>query len=119
MKLFRNFSDEDFTHSWDSKPYVFKAHAEMYLEDWLAEFFAKHLVDREIQKDKAPDGKPKTVDDPSRIEYIAKALITAQAEPELAQFSEEIQVANKNKRGRPKKEEVKEEKEEEFEGLKN
>lgn len=120
MKLFRNFSDEDFTHAWNSIPQFFPAKSEIYMEDGLADHFAKHLVDREMQKDKLPDGTRKTVDDPSRTEYMAKALIATQPEPALAQFPEEVQVANKNKRGRPKKEDIKEEKvEEEFEGLKS
>lgn len=48
--LFTNKSSEDFTHSWDSVPYTFKAGQSMYLQDFLAFHFAKHLADREVQK---------------------------------------------------------------------
>lgn len=120
MKLFRNFSNEDFTWSWNGVPQTFKAGSEIYMDDSLAEHYAKHLVDREIQKEKLPDGTRKTVDDSSRPEFMAKALVNAQPEPELEKFPEEVQVANKNKRGRHKKEEVQEKKfDEDFEGLKD
>lgn len=47
---FKNFSEEDFSHKFDSIPYTFKAGQEMYIEDFKAEHFAKHLVDREMNK---------------------------------------------------------------------
>jgi len=48
--LFKNFSDEEFTCSWNKVPYKFKPGQEMYVEDWKGEHFAKHLIDREINK---------------------------------------------------------------------
>lgn len=47
---FKNFSNEDFTHAFDSVPYTFKAGSEMFLEDFKAQHFAKHLVDRELNR---------------------------------------------------------------------
>jgi hypothetical protein len=47
---FKNFTKESFTHTWDSVPYTFKPNQEMYMEDWKAEHFAKHLIDRELNK---------------------------------------------------------------------
>lgn len=47
---FKNFSNEDFTHAYDSVPYTFKAGSEMFLEDFKAQHFAKHLVDRELNR---------------------------------------------------------------------
>jgi hypothetical protein len=44
--LFKNFTDQEFVCSWDSVPYRFPAGKEMYVEDWKAQHFAKHLVDR-------------------------------------------------------------------------
>lgn len=48
--VFKNFTDEDFVCSWDGVPYRFPAGKEMYVEDWKAEHFAKHLVDRVMNK---------------------------------------------------------------------
>jgi hypothetical protein len=48
--LFKNFTDEEFVCSWDGTPYRFPAGKEMYVEDWKAEHFAKHLVDRVMHK---------------------------------------------------------------------
>lgn len=51
---FKNFTDEDFTHSYDSIPYTFKAGETMFLEDYKADLFSKHLIDRELNKKKIP-----------------------------------------------------------------
>lgn len=45
-RLFKNFMDKEFVCSWDGTPYRFAAGREMYVEDWKAEHFAKHLVDK-------------------------------------------------------------------------
>lgn len=45
---FKNFTDRDFTWAFDSVDYTFKAGQEMFLEDFKAAHFAKHLVDREL-----------------------------------------------------------------------
>lgn len=47
---FKNFSDEQFIHTYDSVPYTFEAGQEIFLEDYKAYHFAKHLVDRELNK---------------------------------------------------------------------
>lgn len=47
---FYNFSEEDFTYTFDSVPYTFKSKASMYMEDYKAYHFAKHLVDRELNR---------------------------------------------------------------------
>jgi hypothetical protein len=47
---FKNFTKESFTHSWNSDPYTFKPGQDMTMEDWKAEHFAKHLIDRELNK---------------------------------------------------------------------
>lgn len=49
-KKFKNFSNEDFTWKFDGIPFTFKAGQEMYLESFKAVFFAKHLIDRELNK---------------------------------------------------------------------
>jgi hypothetical protein len=48
--VFKNFTDEEFVCSWDSIPYRFPAGKEMYVEDWKADHFAKHLVNRVMHK---------------------------------------------------------------------
>lgn len=44
--VFKNFTDKEFMCSWDAIPYRFPAGKEMYVEDWKANHFAKHLVNR-------------------------------------------------------------------------
>lgn len=48
--VFKNFTNEEFVCSWDGVPYRFAAGKEMYVEDWKAEHFAKHLIDRVMNK---------------------------------------------------------------------
>ncbi len=48
--VFKNFTNEEFVCSWDGTPYRFAPGKEMYVEDWKAEHFAKHLVDRVMHK---------------------------------------------------------------------
>lgn len=49
-KRFKNFTSEDFTWKYDGIPFTFPAGQEMFLEDFKAEHFAKHLVDREMNR---------------------------------------------------------------------
>jgi len=51
---FTNFSTEDFTWKWDGIPYTFPAGSTMFLEDYKAEHFAQHLVDRELNRKNVP-----------------------------------------------------------------
>lgn len=51
---FYNFSNEDFTWKWDGVAYTFPAGETMFLEDFKAEHFAQHLVDRELNKRGVP-----------------------------------------------------------------
>lgn len=48
--IFKNFTEEDFTWKFDGVPFNFKAGQEMYMEEFKAKFFAKHLVDRELNR---------------------------------------------------------------------
>lgn len=49
-KQFTNWTTEDFTWKFDGIPYTFKAGQTMFLEDFKADHFAKHLVDREMNR---------------------------------------------------------------------
>lgn len=55
--LFTNFSDEEFVGYWDGKPKKFKAGQSVYMPDYLAKHFAKHLVNRELLR-KDVNGNP-------------------------------------------------------------
>lgn len=59
--LFTNFSNEPFTGYWDGKAKTFKAGQSLYMPDYLAQHFAKHLTNRELLSLK-PDGTPKYKD---------------------------------------------------------
>lgn len=48
--IFKNFTNEDFVGHWDGVEYTFKAGQETYIELWKAMHFAKHLIDRELNK---------------------------------------------------------------------
>lgn len=66
--LFKNWTDEDFTCTWNKVPHSFKAGESRHMEDWKAEHFANHLADRELIR----SGK-ETID-PSKPALIQKAL---------------------------------------------
>ena len=49
--IFTNFSDEEFSGKWNKRPYkAIRPGGSVYLPFYLAENFAKHLVDRELNK---------------------------------------------------------------------
>ena len=48
--VFKNFDTEEFVCSWDSVPYRFAPGKEMYVEDWKAAHFAKHLVNKVMNR---------------------------------------------------------------------
>lgn len=49
-KKFKNFTDKEFIWKYDGIPYTFPAGQEIYLEDYKADHFAKHLVDEEMNR---------------------------------------------------------------------
>lgn len=51
---FKNFTNEDFEWKWDGNSFKFPAGIEIYLEEDQAHHFAKHLVDRELNKTNTP-----------------------------------------------------------------
>ena len=77
-QIFINWTEEDFTHTWDGKEYAFPAGSSNIMEDALAIHFAKHLADRELNK----EGKETGVFDADKPletsslkgQYMAKAL---------------------------------------------
>jgi hypothetical protein len=47
---FTNWTDETFSHKWNSVEYTFKPGESTQLQDYLANHFANHLAQREINK---------------------------------------------------------------------
>lgn len=66
--LFTNWSDQKFEWTWDSVPYEFEAGQTVYMQDYLANHFAKHLTDRELLK------IGKMTNDPMRKELMARCI---------------------------------------------
>lgn len=52
VKLFHNFTDKPFSWKWNGKLWTFKAGEKKYMPAYLAEHFAKHLVNRELDNRK-------------------------------------------------------------------
>jgi hypothetical protein len=77
--LFHNWSSEDFTHSWDSVSYSFKAGQQVYMEDWKCEHFAKHLALREAQK-KGLEGNPSMLNEFMKRCIISDAPVVEEAD---------------------------------------
>lgn len=111
MKIvkFVNFSGQDFSWEYDHVPYHFPAGSETMLEDFKAEHFAKHLVDREMTKmadaqrqQQLAAGKTENqlkvlrTDDPSRKEWLTKCVIDTTVEAPASQA--ETVVANENEK---------------------
>lgn len=73
---FTNFSDEDFTYTWNKIPYTFKAGAVKFMETGIANHFAKHLVNRELLKrGRDNDTSPKKQsDNPFFMEFWNKCI---------------------------------------------
>ena len=84
--LFKNFSNELFTWKYDGIEYEFEAGDVKPMERGEALHFAKHLVDREMMRDKL------TTNHHSRTEYEAKATqeVSVHTEPEEAEESKEV-----------------------------
>lgn len=69
--LFTNFSNEEFVGFWNGKGRKFGPGQSLYLPDYLAKHFAKHLTNRELLKlGKERDTSPKVKTRPDGTEYI-------------------------------------------------
>lgn len=76
---FFNFTDEDFSWTWDKQLYTFPAKKAIYMEMWKAQHFAKHLVNRvlnTLDDERVKNGlRPFTTSHQSRPDLIAKCVI--------------------------------------------
>ena len=55
--LFTNFTDEEFVGYWDGKARKFKPGQSLWMDEYLARHYAKHLSNQELLR-KKPDGTP-------------------------------------------------------------
>lgn len=108
---FYNWTDEDFTYTWDKVEYEFPAKTSMYLEAGLAQHFAKHLTDREMLKCKDDKGVELPTNHFSRNEFIAKCFPDIKAVE--AKNATELQVKMDNMTPEVVEKPVKKKKEEE------
>lgn len=112
--LFTNFSDQEFIGYWDGKGKKFAPGESVYMPDYLAQHFAKHLVNRELLRLK-PDGtpvykdgdkmtSPKKPDDvPMYMDLFKKAYMPDSDEPmnhEGDSVDASIETANRNRQNR-------------------
>jgi hypothetical protein len=74
---FTNFSDEDFVGVWSKIEYPIKAGETMMFEDFKAKHFAKHLIDRELNKKEIPTNR---MLDRMKMEKMCLGGILAEAE---------------------------------------
>lgn len=105
---FHNFSDADFTWKWDGIAYTFPAKSTMFLENYKAEHFAQHLVDRELNKKDIPTNNMveraklgalcfPTVETVTPLEALQKnsAAKVVEKEEEFADLKEEVKPITK------------------------
>lgn len=100
--IFKNFSLEPFTGYWDGKPRTFKPGAEILMPDYLARHYAKHLVNRELQrvgKDRCTSPK-KPEEVPDFMELFNKAFTLDEEvdTPDNDPVDVQIAMANANRR---------------------
>mgnify|MGYP001564388943 CR=1 FL=1 len=111
-KKFKNFTDTEFSWKFDGIEHTFPAGMEIFLEDFKADHFAKHLVDREMNRLGL-----RTNDVKKREEITAKCFPTDEIVTPLealnlnekadvhAEKEKEVEFPDLKKRGRPKKHE--------------
>lgn len=115
---FINWTNEDFTWKWGGEPTTIKANESIWMQDWKADHFAKHLADRELSKAGLPTDHftkaeiiSKTISE-SGVEVANSDTLETELLNRNAQNTETSPVqqvqeeAPKKKMGRPKKEEV-------------
>jgi len=105
--LFTNFSDKEFTGWWDGKPKKFAPGESLYMPDFLAQHYAKHLANREILK--IPKGEtmtsPKFPEQVPEFQKLFNKAYTPDTNQEdvvklkskADRLDEEIDALNKNK----------------------
>lgn len=109
--LFHNFSNETFVGYWNGRPRKFEPGESLYMPDYLAKHFAKHLTNRELlrvdrkgnplYKDGEKCTSPKKPEENQLfMELFNKACLPADEEggsEEKDPVDVEIEIANKNR----------------------
>ena len=109
---FTNFSDEDFVGVWDKEEFLIPAGESIMLQEYLALHFAKHLIDRELNKQNKSTNLVQ-YRNPMIEKCIGKVFIEAESDLKLEQ-----KMYNQPKEEKEEKPATKpEEPENEFEGL--
>lgn len=118
---FTNFSDEPFTGYWNGKGKTFQPGEMLWMDDFLAQHYGKHLTNRELLKlGKERSTSPKRPEDvPEFMELFNQAYMpdTSGAEidmPDSNDVEVRMDVANKNREAQIV--EPPEDDEEEFDG---
>ena len=113
---FTNFSDEDFVGIWDKEEFLIPAGESIMLQEYLALHFAKHLIDRELNKENKPTNLIQHRN-PMMEKCIGKVFVEADSQLKLEQ-----KMLNSNEPVKTKSEEkletIQKDSEEEFAGLK-
>lgn len=105
--LFTNFSNEAFTGFWNGKGKVFLPGQSVYMPDYLASHFAKHLTNRELLKKglERSTSPKKPQDVPEFMELYNQAYTPDEESDVMGQgdsIDVQISVANKNREKRAK-----------------
>lgn len=108
--LFTNFSDEVYIGYWNGKGKKFEPGQSLYMPDYLARHYAKHLTNRELlKKGLEKDTSPKVKIRPDGTEYVDNIVFTEmfnkaytpdediQPEKMKDEIDVQIEVANKNR----------------------
>jgi len=107
--LFTNFSSEPFIGYWNGKGKRFEPGQSLYMPDYLAKHFAKHLANRELLRmGLEKDTSPKIKIRPDGTEYVDNIRFTEMfnkaytvdgevANPDRDSIDVQIEVANRNR----------------------
>lgn len=100
--LFHNFSSKPFTGYWDGKPKTFKPGEKVYLPEYLAKHYAKHLTNQIlIEQGKERSTSPKFPEQvPDFINLFNKACIIEDSE-EMTEAEVESDVMQKSHQKEP------------------
>lgn len=89
--LFTNWSGADFTHKWNGQDWSFKAGQSIMLQSYLANHFAKHLAEREMEKANVPPLTRRAM----ASEFISRCFSGEEVEAESA-LELETKILNTN-----------------------
>jgi hypothetical protein len=91
MKLFTNWTKDDFSYTFNNVPYVFLANSSTELEDGIADHFALHLANRELNNAGLPTDCPQLQDYINNCfgSYVEPTIETPVPEEPTAEYQEE------------------------------